>query len=311
MDLGIGPCGRNYVWDVIPQPLETNNIASSQTPAAAGSLTLNGASSANLVSANIVVKNTGVTVTQLDCPRATSITTGAATGSLAGVAVTGTAGQISFTTTSGIVVGQAVVVTGTNTGTETGISAGTYYIVATNGTSTGTLSATVGGSGVTTTAGTTTGLTFTAGLASQVFTVSGYDYYGQSMTEQISSSIAASTTVTGKKAFYQIASIAVAGATGGAVLAGTSDVIGIPVRVVDAGYVLSVQYGNSLASAYLGTFTPAVTTTASSTTGDVRGTYKPATATNGYSRIVMNIGLTGIAVGPNATRTGALGVTQA
>ena len=33
MDLGIGPLGRIYVWDVIPQALVTNNIAATQTPA--------------------------------------------------------------------------------------------------------------------------------------------------------------------------------------------------------------------------------------------------------------------------------------
>jgi hypothetical protein len=53
-------------------------------------------------------------------------------------------------------------VAGTLTGTATGISAGTYYVIATNTTSTFTLSAKYGGSAITTTAGTTTGLTFNA-----------------------------------------------------------------------------------------------------------------------------------------------------
>jgi hypothetical protein len=81
---------------------------------------------------------------------------------LSGVTVTGTNGQCSFTTTSGLFVGQAVVVTGVSTGTSTGITTGnTYYIIVTNGTTTFTLSATLGGAAVATTAGTTTGLTFT------------------------------------------------------------------------------------------------------------------------------------------------------
>ena len=33
MDLGIGPLGRIYVWDVIPQAAVNNNIAASQAPA--------------------------------------------------------------------------------------------------------------------------------------------------------------------------------------------------------------------------------------------------------------------------------------
>jgi len=59
-------------------------------------------------------------------------------------------------------VGQAIVVTGVPTGTSGGITTGnTYFIIATNGTTTFTLSATLGGAAVATTAGTTTGLTFT------------------------------------------------------------------------------------------------------------------------------------------------------
>ena len=49
---------------------------------------------------------------------------------------------------------------------------------------------------------------------------------------------------------------------------------------------------------------------ATTTTGDVRGTYVPATASDGICRTVMGILLPAIAVGPNATRVGALGVNQ-
>jgi hypothetical protein len=81
---------------------------------------------------------------------------------LASVIVTGTGGECSCTTTPSLFVGQAVVVTGVLTGTATGLVSGTtYYIILTNGTTTFTLSATLGGLAVATTAGTTTGLTFT------------------------------------------------------------------------------------------------------------------------------------------------------
>jgi hypothetical protein len=81
---------------------------------------------------------------------------------LSGVTVTGTNGQCSCTTTPSLFVGQAIVVTGISTGTSTGITTGnTYYIIATNGSTTFTVSATLGGTAVATTAGTTTGLTFT------------------------------------------------------------------------------------------------------------------------------------------------------
>lgn len=219
MDVGVGPLGRVYVWDVVPQTLVANNIAASQTPAAAGALTLTAGTSVTSV-----VLNTGVTVLQLDCPRAVSIT------------------QV------------------------------------------------VGGT-------------------ARAFTVSGYDYYGQAMSEQITS-VAAATTP-GKKAFYQISGITVAGGgTTTAITVGTTDVLGSPVRILDLGYIVHAGYNNTLAD-NAGTAVAAVTATATTTTGDVRGTFTPASATDGIKRLVMTIALPAIAVGPNATRTGAFGVTQA
>lgn len=219
MDVGVGPLGRVYVWDVVPQTLVANNIAASQTPAAAGSLILTAGTSVNSV-----VLNTGVTVLQLDCPRAVSIT------------------QV------------------------------------------------------------------TGGTA-RAFTVSGYDYYGQAMSEVITS-VAAATTP-GKKAFYQISSVTVAGGgTTTAVTVGTTDVLGSPVRILDLGYIIKAGWANALAS-NAGTAVAAVTATATTTTGDVRGTFTPSTAADGSKRLVMTIALPAIAVGPNATRTGAFGVTQA
>lgn len=74
-------------------------------------------------------------------------------------AVTGTKGQISFNTVT-VGIGQAIRVTGTLTGTATGIVSGqSYYIIGTTGTTGATLSATPGGPPITTTAGTLTGLT--------------------------------------------------------------------------------------------------------------------------------------------------------
>ena len=100
-----------------------------------------------------------------------------ASSALAAVAVTGTRGQISFTaTTPGV--GHAIVVTGTLTGTATGISAGTYYIIVTNGSTTATLSATPGGSPITTTAGTTTGLTFTRQFITVTYSAQSYIPFG-------------------------------------------------------------------------------------------------------------------------------------
>jgi hypothetical protein len=80
--------------------------------------------------------------------------------------------------------------------------------------------------------------------------------------------------------------------------------------MTNVAYVSSVRWDSTLA-ADAGTFVAAVTTAATTTSGDVRGTYVPSSATNGTKRLVMGVLLPAIAVGPNSTRTGALGVTQA
>jgi hypothetical protein len=141
----------------------------------------------------------------------------------------------------------------------------------------------------------------------RAFTVTGYDYYGQPMSETITVAVAG-TAVTGKKAFYQISGATIAGSAT-AVVIGTSDVLGLPVRVFNVAYIASVKSNNTLAQD-AGTFVAADTAAATTTTGDVRGTYTPATASDGIVRTVMGILLPGIAVGPNATRVGALGVNQ-
>jgi hypothetical protein len=81
---------------------------------------------------------------------------------LSGVTVVGTGGECSCSSVTGLFIGQAIAITGTNSGSSAGIVPGnTYYIIATNTTTTFTLSATLGGPALATTAGTTTGLTFT------------------------------------------------------------------------------------------------------------------------------------------------------
>jgi len=153
---------------------------------------------------------------------------------------------------------------------------------------------------------TTGGSTITA----SVFTVSGYDIYGQAMTEAISVPVTASTTTTGKKAFKSIVSITPSVSNTNTVSAGISNVFGLPVRVTDAAYIADIGWAQSIAND-TGTFVAAFQGVSTSTTGDVRGTYAPSSNANGTYRLVMGIYLTAIQVGPNATATGALGVAQA
>lgn len=85
-------------------------------------------------------------------------------GSLSGVAITGVAGQFSCTAAPiTLVIGQALTISGTygGTGSISGYTnPTTYYIIATNGSTTFTLSATAGGTAITTTVGTPTGLSY-------------------------------------------------------------------------------------------------------------------------------------------------------
>jgi hypothetical protein len=215
MSLGVGPLGRIYVFDAVPQAAVTNNVAASQTAAGAGAVTLTAGTSARSV-----VRTDGTTVVQLDLPRAI---------------------KVNCSTTA------------------------------------------------------------------RAFTVTGYDYYGQAMSEVITVSVAG-TAVTGKKAFFQVSGATIAGSAT-AVLIGTSDVLGLPVRVTNVAYVASVKSNSTLAQD-AGTFVAADTAAATTSTGDVRGTYTPATASDGIVRTVMGILLPAIAVGPNATRVGALGLNQ-
>jgi len=81
------------------------------------------------------------------------------------------------------------------------------------------------------------------------------------------------------------------------VTVGVTDVIGIPVRVIDAGYIVKVGWNNTLLQ-NAGILAVAATATATTTTGDVRGTFTPTTASDGIKRLVMTIALPAIAVDP-------------
>jgi hypothetical protein len=214
---GVGPLGRNYVYDIVPLALGTANIAALQTTAGAGNLTLTAGTGVTAVVVN------GQTRYQFDVPRAVSLTS---------------AGNISAVN----------------------------------------------------------------------FTISGYDVYGQAMTQTLAGPNA--NTVTTLKAFYQVTSIAVSAAVGTNTSAGTSDRFGLPIIVSDRGYVDRTGWNNTLA-ADAGTLTPAdATSPATAATGDVRGTYTPTSASDGVKRLIVEVLLASTAVGPTATRVGAFGVTQ-
>ena len=219
MDTGIGPMGRIYTFDCIPLTSNAANICASQTPAAAGNLTLLATS---LLGGKYVFRSDGTAVVQLDCPRAVSAT-------------------------------------------------------------------------------------LAAGGTATTITVTGFDEYGQRMSEAITS--VANATTNGKKAFYQISSVATSAATVSAVTIGTTQLIGLPVRVTSGVYISHVGWDSGF-TLDTGTLAVADTVTATTTTGDVRGTFSPSSAPNGIRRLVLGLMLPAIAAGPNATRIGAFGVNQ-
>ena len=140
-----------------------------------------------------------------------------------------------------------------------------------------------------------------------VITVYGYDMYGQAMSEAITTN--GTTRVAGKKAFKSVYRVASGGAAVGNISVGFGDVIGLPYRVTTRDYI---TFNYNATVGLLAAVTVADTTaTATTITGDVRGTIALATAANGTKCLVATIALPAIACGPNATRIGALGVTQA
>ena len=320
MDLGFGPMGRIYLYDVVPAVGTTAAVLAAKTPTVATTYSGTALAATNsTIGTSQVLRTDGTTVLQLDYPRAVAVTT--ASGS----------------------------------------------------------------------------------PTNSVITISGYDYYNNAMTEIIQSGTVASTQTVGRKAFWQISSVAFSAATTVAVSVDTSNVLGLPARISEYAYLLSnkvsgtitpdagtlaqafysnttsyatqaitnftsatpgvitVGYspasgtpiqltgslgtltGVSLNTTYIwtnlsgttgklsttqanylaGTFVATGGTTitsgmnlvpqftSSSITPDIRGTYTPAATLNGKLRLVLGLGLTAIQVGPNATATGLLGIAQA
>lgn len=214
MGLGVGPMGRVYVWDSVPQAANATAVAALQTLTAAGDLALTGGTGG-------VVLSNGVSV--LDVPRTVTLSSANA-------------------------------------------------------------------------------------LAGVTFTIYGTDYLGAPMSQQLAGPAAGTVETT--KAFKTVTRIA-ASAAAAAVSAGTGTKLGIPVRVTDAGYIVHVGWNNLLADDAGTLVTAVLTDPATPLTGDVRGTFVPSSAADGVKRLVMVIAVPAIGSGPNATRTGAVGVLQA
>ena len=114
-------------------------------------------------------------------------------------------------------------------------------------------------------------------------TVVGYDLYGYPQTETIAVAAGAATT-NGKKGWKFITSITPDATDAHNYSVGCADIFEFPVRVDALGYVRGTWNNIFLASP---TFVAADATTATATTGSVRGTMVPATASDGTKRLVL------------------------
>lgn len=143
------------------------------------------------------------------------------------------------------------------------------------------------------------------------FTVSGYDIYGYPMSEAIAltSGSTQNTAVAGKKAFKYIASVTPSATDTVTYSVGTTNIFGLPLRSDNTGDII-VRYAATLNPLILTVATgyvAAVNTPATTTTGDVRGTYTN-TPSIGANRFVVVQSPYLYNVGSSA---GLFGVTQA
>lgn len=163
-------------------------------------------------------------------------------------------------------------------------------------------------------------VTLTAGstTASGNAIVRGFDIYEQPMSEIIAIPTTA-TTNAGNKAFAYISSVQVqaGGVTTGNVSVGTGTKLGIPVRVDMFEYLTlfanNVQIVGAAGALPATLVTADQTPVATSSTGDVRGTYSPASAPNGTIRYVAfhQAPLSQAKVSSNIDFRGIVGVVQA
>ena len=218
MELGVGPMGRVYIFDVVPLTLQAAGLATSQNPGSGASFTLTAGTGVTTRT-----RSDGTVEYVLDVPRSVTITA--------------------------------------------------------------------------------------AGANTATYTVTGYDQYGQRMSQTLAAP--STSTVSTTKMFKTVISITNANATAGTnnLTAGFGDVIGLPYRLLSKDYVVGSNF-NATAVA-LSAYTVADTTSpATTSTTDVRGYITLPSAADGTKRLVVAMAIPAIACGPNATRVGALGVTQ-
>ena len=152
----------------------------------------------------------------------------------------------------------------------------------------------------------TTGNADAGTTAALTITVTGYDEYYEAMSEVISSPATATSVVAdGLKAFKYVKSIAVysaADATANTLDVGFGDVLGLPVRCdLKGDFIVYVDGAIDAATKVV-----ADSATATTTTGDVRGTWNSSSALDSTKKYSVWIN-----IADRSTKAAAFGVTQA
>jgi hypothetical protein len=137
-------------------------------------------------------------------------------------------------------------------------------------------------------------------------TINGYDIYGVPMSEVIAAP-ASATTVNGKKAFKYISSVVPAFTDAHNYSVGTTDIYGFPLRS-DFFSDVAINYNSAAVTANTGYVAAVTTSPATTTTGDVRGTYALQSASDASKRLAIRQFILPANMG---SFTGLFGVTQA
>lgn len=119
--------------------------------------------------------------------------------------------------------------------------------------------------------------------STQTATITGTDAYSVPVVETVT--LTGTTSAQGLKAFLTVSKVAMSASTVGNISAGTGDKYGVPYRINKKGSLQAfwdATWNSGSATTTLGS-----TSTATATTGDVRGTYLPATASDGTRTLAL------------------------
>ena len=129
--------------------------------------------------------------------------------------------------------------------------------------------------------------TTSSAVADTVFTITGYDYWKVKMVEALTIA-AAGSSVAGVKAFAYVESITIYSAgdtTTDTATVGFGDVLGLPYKLAAKGDLLSASF-NGINEAVAALVAAVTTDPATAITGDVRGTLRMTSASNGSPIVV-------------------------